>query len=78
MMSIVTAACIIGCLHVLAAYYREHTRLHDLRVRVVELRREYSERLARMNAVVDVGEADDDGVDVVPDTGGVNQSRQAA
>ena len=62
LIGLVAAACMLGCLHVLAAYYREHTRLHDLRVRIVQLRRDYADRIARMNAVVDV---DEDGNEIV-------------
>lgn len=47
---------VLGSLHSLAAYYRECTRVHDLKVRVANLRREYARRIAELNKVVEVGE----------------------
>lgn len=62
LMGIVAVACVLGCLHALASYYREHTRLHDLRIRIIDLRREYAERLAKLRSVVDVGEEEEESV----------------
>jgi hypothetical protein len=41
------ALCVIAFLHALASQYREQTNLHDLKMRVHDLRREYAERMAR-------------------------------
>ena len=46
----VAIICVLTFLYALATLYRDQTRLHDLKVRVHDLRREYSERLARQHA----------------------------
>jgi hypothetical protein len=42
--------CLLAFLYALATLYRDQTRLHDLKVQVHRLRREYVERLARQRA----------------------------
>ena len=42
--------CLLSFLYALATLYRDQTRLHDLKVQVHQLRREYVARLARQRA----------------------------
>jgi hypothetical protein len=46
----VAGVCLLSCLYALASLYRDQTRLHDLKVRVHDLRHEYAERVARQQA----------------------------
>lgn len=50
--------CLLAFLYSLSALYRDQTKLHDLKLRVHDLRREYAERLARERAeeIIEVAE----------------------
>jgi hypothetical protein len=46
----VALAAMLAMLHSLSLYYREQTKVHDLRIRVQELRTQYRTRLANLAA----------------------------
>lgn len=49
----VAAIAMLASLHSLSVYYREQTKVHDLKIRVQELRRQYKKRLADLAAAGD-------------------------
>lgn len=53
LLALVAVVAMLSILHSLSAYYREQARAHDLRVRVVELRKQYHQRLADLAAAGD-------------------------
>jgi hypothetical protein len=54
----VAGICLLSFLYALATLYRDQTTVHDLKVRVHELRRDYTERIARQNAELEQVEAE--------------------
>lgn len=53
LIALVASVSVLASLHSLGAFYREQTRVHDLKVRVQELRRQYKKRLADLAAAGD-------------------------
>ncbi len=54
----VGAVCLLSFLYALATLYRDQTKLHELKMRVHTLRREYAERMAieRSEEIIEVAE----------------------
>ena len=46
----ISVICLLSFFYALATLYRDQTKLHDLKVQVHQLRREYAERVARQRA----------------------------
>jgi len=62
LMAAVAATGTLAMLHTLAHAYQQERRVHDLKLRVIDLRKSYTKRLAELQGrgeVVEVGEDGD-------------------
>lgn len=57
LVGVVAGICLLSFLYALATLYRDATTVHDLKVRVHQLRRDYTERVARQNAELELAES---------------------
>lgn len=64
LLAFITGAGVLAVLNVLAGYLQHEVELHELRVRVGEVRRSYNRRLAEMAAreggIIEVSPVDED------------------